>query len=99
MNFFTGTSGYRAPEMVIAEAVGYDCLVDVWSLGITLLEAYIGKRLHIFDVSDRNKLVEAMITRDIPLHRIHDAQLQDLLRKVNSLLLRRKRNPDDMPPR
>lgn len=35
-----GTAGYAAPEL--CEELGYDCRVDIWSLGVMLL-ALLGK--------------------------------------------------------
>lgn len=47
------TEGYRAPELLLAassgsEKVGYSFEVDVYSLGVTLLEVFLERQLHVF---------------------------------------------------
>lgn len=82
LTYCTGTPGYFAPEMAVAETVGYDCLVDVWALGITLLEVYLGTHVSVYYASLRDDMIARMVTEDIPLHRVHDIGLQDLLHKM-----------------
>ncbi|EKM56158.1 uncharacterized protein PHACADRAFT_257238 [Phanerochaete carnosa HHB-10118-sp] len=82
LNFFTGTAGYFAPEMLVAETVGYGCLADVWSLGISLLEVHLGRRVTLFHASSRSEVIAKMMSRDIPLHRVYDSGFQDLLCKM-----------------
>lgn len=37
-NTVTGTSQWMAPEIILCEGKGYDKMVDIWSLGIVLIE-------------------------------------------------------------
>ena len=40
--YFTGTPGYMAPEIALKNRSLISNKIDIWSLGITLFEMYIG---------------------------------------------------------
>lgn len=57
-----GSPMYMAPEILLTpEKAHYSCLVDIWSIGVTIYECIFGKPP--FDVSDEDELKKAVITQ------------------------------------
>ena len=70
---------YRAPE--VALGIAFDGQIDVWSLGVLLVELCLGRSL--FLVKDREELVEAICTRlpPIPKERFTGGMFYHLLQR------------------
>ncbi|GJE88162.1 kinase-like protein [Phanerochaete sordida] len=82
LTFRTGTRAYFAPEVVVAETVGYDYRADIWSLGLMLLELYLGERQPLYYGDSREKMIANMVTRDLPVDEVQDSEFKDLLSKM-----------------
>ncbi|KAI0933378.1 hypothetical protein AcV5_005537 [Taiwanofungus camphoratus] len=79
-----GTPGYYAPEILARNVNGYSCRVDVWSLGLVMLEIIGGLHNPFYDVADAEdqlKLMEEEIRWD---NLIPDEDARDLLSKMLS---------------
>lgn len=50
-----GTKAYKAPELLL-EYGFYNYSVDIWSLGVTILE-FLTKRIHVFQSSDPDMMI------------------------------------------
>lgn len=81
-NKFVGTKGYAAPELIIdtdKEKVVDGRKIDIWALGITLLELL--ERRHPFSVKTVEEL-HKYLSKDIALNEEYPPELKDLLRKM-----------------
>ncbi|EKM56157.1 uncharacterized protein PHACADRAFT_209644 [Phanerochaete carnosa HHB-10118-sp] len=75
-----GTPGYFAPEVLLAGgAHGYGWPADVWALGVVLLELHLGAAHPLFWARSSADALRRMLTEDVPLARVADGALRDLL--------------------
>ncbi|EER14165.1 protein kinase, putative [Perkinsus marinus ATCC 50983] len=69
---FTGTPFWMAPEVIISYSLsqnmraGYDCRADIWSLGVTAVEACLGHPPHADKFARMPHMVYLTIVKDPP---------------------------------
>ncbi len=83
-----GTAGYTAPEAIRGEHIpGAEAAVDVWSLGMVLLELALGLRYSYFygDVSSEANM--RVMEEELPLRHVQDTVLRDMLRGVSQVFV------------
>ncbi|KAI0689297.1 kinase-like domain-containing protein [Cytidiella melzeri] len=82
-----GTEVYEAPELVVRLSdrdVPYDCLVDVWALGVILYEIVMGCRAPYFESATREEMQERILEAKFDFDAVEaiDFCLGDLIRRM-----------------
>lgn len=81
-----GTPGYWAPEVATSTPnTGYNCLADVWSMGMVIFEMYHKMLQPFFDAESREHMIRDMMFNDVPLDTVEDEGLRGLLERVSLL--------------
>ena len=79
---YIGTPGYMAWEVLMGIRSRSSFAADVFSMGIVIFELVLRMRTTYFDGSDK-EIEEQMLKGGLPLDRIADPLLRDLLSKVS----------------
>lgn len=81
-----GTPGYIAPEMFSeqVEVYGYDCFVDIFSLGLVFLELFARLKEPFWNARTQLEQLEMMRNKSLCLdHLVDDRNAMDLLCRVS----------------
>ncbi|KAI0689303.1 kinase-like domain-containing protein [Cytidiella melzeri] len=80
-----GTASYWAPEMVSSPGEhGYGWEVDIWALGMVIYEMATNTTVPFYSGKSPYGIQYEMMLYDVPVERILDQGLQNLLRRVSS---------------